>query len=146
MGTELLVHCKASYLQDRKASALPIFLHISAVLIVGSLLSCANHPCHEPKEPEGLKASTFVEPPQESQNGRVWIVKGDNSKQCGTQGTSLDAMAKQLKGIQVFSKEKKSDGLMHIQMCGADTGRLNAYEIKSSDLKTAKDVGFREWK
>ncbi|KGT78008.1 hypothetical protein MA20_20020 [Bradyrhizobium japonicum] len=32
--------------------------------------------------------------------------------------------------------------MMHIQLCGSITGSVNAYEIASSDLQKALDLGF----
>ena len=77
----------------------------------------------------------------------VKVYKYDNSRQCG-QGKALDLedMAKQLKNVKVISQEKKNDGMMRIQMCGAPTGVANVYEIDQKDLKKAVKAGFREWK
>ncbi|MCB0365639.1 MAG: hypothetical protein H6624_04400 [Bdellovibrionaceae bacterium] len=83
-------------------------------------------------------------PPLEN---RVFVYKYDGSKQCGAgQPISVKTMAKELKGMQVFSQENKPDGLMHIQVCGAATGRANVYEIKAEDLAKAQAKGFQEWK
>jgi hypothetical protein len=56
----------------------------------------------------------------------------------------LEVMARQLTdaGISIVSQRKSDDGLMHIQLCGASTGRVNAYEIASSDTQKALDLGF----
>lgn len=78
---------------------------------------------------------------------RVFVYKYDGSKQCGAAaGVPPETMAKELQGIKIFSKENKMDGLMHIQVCGAATGRANVFEIKSEDLAKAQAKGFQEWK
>lgn len=77
---------------------------------------------------------------------RILVYKYDGSRQCG-QGTTvpLEAMAKDLQPISIFSKTKKNDGLVRIQMCGAPTGRANVYEISQKDLPKAKALGFKVW-
>ena len=78
---------------------------------------------------------------------RVLVYKYDGSLQCGAgKVISLAEMQKDLGGIKVFSRKRKQDGLMHIQVCGAATGSANVYEILSSDLKKAKAKGFQLWK
>ena len=77
----------------------------------------------------------------------VKVFKYDGSKQCEMKsGRSLDTMEKDLKGIQVLSRERKNDGKMRIQMCGADTGWANVYEVPVSDKEKAIKRGFQEWK
>jgi hypothetical protein len=55
-------------------------------------------------------------------------------------------MAKQLKNIKILTQEKKNDGMMRIQMCGAPSGVANVFEIEQKNLKKAIKMGFREWK
>ncbi|HEX4926213.1 MAG TPA: hypothetical protein VFV50_19120 [Bdellovibrionales bacterium] len=78
--------------------------------------------------------------------GTVRVYKPDGSKQCEGGGIELADMEKQLKGIKVLAREKANDGKMRIQMCGADTGQLNVYEIPAGDLAKAQKAGFKEWK
>ena len=83
----------------------------------------------DPKPPTGYTQEDL---------GSIKVGKADGSKQCeaGT-GVSLSDMAKnQLSGIEVLSSEKKSDGLMRIQSCGADTGMLNTYEMFPSLIQS----------
>lgn len=76
----------------------------------------------------------------------VFIEKSDESKQCdATSGISLTDMQEQLTDIIVYSSSKKSDGLIHITLCGSTTGMLNVYEIAQTDLEKAKTLGFTEW-
>jgi hypothetical protein len=78
---------------------------------------------------------------------RVLVYKYDGSLQCGMgKGKSVKEMAKELEGIKIFSAVKKPDGLMHIQVCGSNTGMTNVYEILASDLPEAERKGFKLWK
>ena len=54
-------------------------------------------------------------------------------------------MKNELKDIHIFSAVKKTDGLIHLQVCGSRTGKANVYEIKSVDLEAAKKRGFQVW-
>ncbi len=77
---------------------------------------------------------------------RIMIFKYDGSQQCKPgSGVSVEKMAKELKGIQIYSSLKKSDGLMHIQVCGSMTGMANVYEISSENLTQAEKLGFKKW-
>ncbi len=76
----------------------------------------------------------------------VKVFKYDGSKQCG-QGKTIDVdkMQKDLGTIKVYSAVNKPDGLMHIQVCGSNTGRANVYEIDRAVLAEAIKKGFSEW-
>ena len=78
---------------------------------------------------------------------RVLVYKDDESLQCSKKkGVPPQEMAKQLApAIQVFSSSKKSDGLMHIQVCGQKTGQLNVFELLESDLPKAQKKSFKLW-
>lgn len=76
---------------------------------------------------------------------RVRVYKPDGTKQCSdAKAISLDDMAKELKDIKVYAQENKalSDTAM-IMLCGADTGRVNIYEISEGDLNRALALGFK---
>lgn len=106
------------------------------------LASCTNKPCREVNT-EGVPAE-FLKP---NQKISVFVYKYDGSKQCNQgQEISLEAMSKQLTNIQILSMEKRNDGMMRIQVCGAATGEANVYEIHHEDLQKAKESGFQEWK
>ena len=75
----------------------------------------------------------------------IFVSKSDESKQCDAVGISLSAMQTQLTDITVYSAVKKSDGLMHIALCGAGTGNYNVYEIAAVDVEKATKIGFSEW-
>ncbi len=80
------------------------------------------------------------------QMNKVKVYKADGTLQCN-QGKkmSLETMAKELGGIQIFSSENKHDGLMRIQLCGKPTGNNNVYEIDSVNLDKALTLGFKKW-
>jgi hypothetical protein len=75
----------------------------------------------------------------------VLVFKPDGSLQCqAAKGMSLEEMEKQLAGIKVVSRNKRPDGLMHIQVCGHPTGIINVYEIAAVSLKEAEGRGFKK--
>ena len=77
---------------------------------------------------------------------KVKVFKPDGTLQCNQgQKLGLDAMVKELIGIQIFSSENKHDGLMRIQVCGQPTGTCNVYEILEADLDQAIKFGFKKW-
>ncbi|MCB0411947.1 MAG: hypothetical protein KDD22_05435, partial [Bdellovibrionales bacterium] len=75
---------------------------------------------------------------------RVFVFKYDGSLQCN-QGNPLtpQKMREELGQIKVYSMEKRHDGQMHIQVCGASTGEANVYEIAKADLEKALKKGFK---
>ena len=89
----------------------------------------------DPKPPAGYEQEDL---------GSLKVAKSDGSQQCGMRvGISLEDMAsKDLAGVKIISSEKKNDGLMRIQSCGAETGMLNTYEIRHQDLRKAQKAGF----
>lgn len=107
--------------------------------IIGLLLlvACANKPCRDPQTEAGKNQIT--------PSARAFVARSDGSKQCKGSGISESTMQKELKGITVYSSKKDHDGLMRIQVCGADTGRFNVFEIDAKDLEKAKSLGFEEW-
>jgi hypothetical protein len=116
-------------------------------LLVGTFLGCANKPC---KIEDREKTNMTTQQKSSSQNNdltkRVFVFKPDGSVQCDSNGKiSLDAMKKDLAGIEIFSAENKHDGMMRIQVCGAPTGFCNVYEISEKDLEKANGLGFRKW-
>jgi hypothetical protein len=73
------------------------------------------------------------------------VYKYDGTLQCGLgQEITLDEMAKELldAGIQIISRQKSHDGLMHIALCGSASGQINAFEIATADLPKATALGF----
>src|SRR5881409_1401280 len=74
----------------------------------------------------------------------IKIFKYDGSVQCSPgSGVPVDRMEHELTGagIEVLSREKANDGLIHPQVCGASTGMINVYEIRAAALDQAKSLG-----
>jgi hypothetical protein len=73
----------------------------------------------------------------------VYMLDGTLSCGVGTE-IPLEVMAKKLTGagINIVSQHKSTDGLAHITVCGSITGAVNTYEIATSDLDKALDMGF----
>lgn len=87
-----------------------------------------------------------VSAPMTMTQNSLWVAISDGSLSCGeAPGRTLEEDQKKLEaaGVQVFQAKKTSDGKMHIQVCGAATGRLNSFLIKNSDVKKAADLGFK---
>lgn len=128
------------------------FLHLACGLVLIGALGCTTGHCRKAQTPVDASVNTAsgslggANKASASQADRVIVFKYDGSLQCNM-GTpvSLEEMRKELKGIPVYSAEKKSDGQMHIQVCGSVTGQTNTYEISRKDLKTAEKRGFKEW-
>ncbi len=77
----------------------------------------------------------------------VFVYKADGTKQCGIgSATSLQQAAQELTDVKIISQENKSDGKLYPMVCGAPTGKVNAFEIPESDLSKATAVGFKEFK
>ncbi len=123
----------------------------------GLFVSCANKSCRTLKEEEASKGTGQIAPSLPTKKEldpmdktsvlqRVKVYKPDGSLQCG-QGKKIDLekMSKELKGIQIFSKENKNDGLMRIQVCGAPTGSCNVFQIDQKDSEAALKLGFKVW-
>lgn len=131
------------------------------VLIFGA---CSSRPCREPRSPEldRTKTSTPVAavPVTEAnlniEKGSATTVKNDalpelvrvykpdGSRQCEKKpGVAVDIMERELAGIEVISRVKRKDGLMHIQVCGSPSGMINVFEIKATYLKQAEQRGFK---
>lgn len=116
------------------------------------LAACVNGPCRKMKYAETPVAGVSSGVKENGVNegaalvGRVFVSQPDGSLQCGMNpGISLTEMEKQLVGIKVYSREKKPDGKMHIQVCGSPTGILNVYEIPEASLAEAERRGFRKF-
>ncbi|MGE4130055.1 MAG: hypothetical protein AB7F86_00370 [Bdellovibrionales bacterium] len=123
-------------------------------ILILSVAACSHGHCRHKKE----DAPTAIVSPSEVGSGtdagqksdaieqKVFVYKYDGSLQCGAgKAIALDVMAKELAGIPIYSSNKKQDGLMHIQVCGSNTGMANVYEISAKDLKKAESKGFKKW-
>ncbi len=115
-------------------------------------VNCTQGHCRRKQDTQGVakpvEAVDAKTPaiPDARPTDRIMVYKYDGSLQCGAgKAISVEAMQKELSGIQVFSAVKKPDGLMHIQVCGSITGQSNVYEIAAKDLKKAEAKGFKKW-
>lgn len=150
-------------------------IHSSFVLILTPLLfaACSSRPCREPRIPEldhsspkpalqtpsapamvsatdqssdKTAAGTMVGSPTMAADSRVRVYKPDGSRQCEKNaGQSILVMERELAGIPVFAREKRKDGLMHVQVCGSPSGMINIYEIELARVKQAEERGFKRW-
>ncbi len=125
---------------------------VSGAFVIGLIVGCTQGHCRRKVDTTGqnivdVSAETVTQSPTSSdKKDRVFVYKYDGSLQCQkAKGIALDAMAKELQGIEIFSSVKKSDGLMHIQVCGSITGMANVYEIPEQSLKAAERKGFKKW-
>jgi hypothetical protein len=136
-----------------------VLSYIIVVLVFGaSLGGCASRPCRQPRAPEldqTVKQPATPSNPTSADSGsarnenaplKVRVYQSDGSRQCERRGgKSVETTERELAGISVYHREKRSDGLMHIQVCGSPTGIINIYEIDSSNLKQAEERGFKRW-
>lgn len=127
-------------------------LVLTCAVISLSALGCATGHCRKAQTPVDASVNTAsgslrgASKAPASTADRVIVFKYDGSLQCNMgKPVSVEEMRKDLKGIPIYSAEKKSDGQMHIQVCGSITGQTNTYEISRKDLKTAEKRGFKEW-
>ena len=76
----------------------------------------------------------------------VWITRSDGGRQCENgSGDSLESGKDALEKahVRVLESMKQGDGKMHIALCGAESGKQNAYRIQKSDLAQALGLGFK---
>lgn len=105
------------------------------VLLVASLflLGCATGHCR------GSQRA-----PTAATDKHVWVYMREGSKQCEPgSGIKIEKVAESLGDIHVYNRETKSDGKMHMTLCGAATGRVHVFEISESDQAAAVAAGFK---
>ena len=89
------------------------------------------------------KLKTLMDP---AEGPQVKVYKASGEKQCGQSvGVGIQAMAKTLMNRHVYIIESHSqpDGLMHMAVCGAPTGKIHVFTIIKKDLKRAEKLGFK---
>ena len=128
-----------------------------AIPLLAILSGCSSYNCRQPLRtypvPGAPNQAKEVTPqltvPQSAgaeSERKVLIYKYDGSLQCNQgKAVTAESMEKELQGIKIFSREKKHDGLMHIQVCGSRTGYANVYEILERDRKKAEERKFQLW-
>ena len=120
-------------------------ISLSVVMLTASLfvIGCSSTKCRRYHDLSDASKTKWVAE-DKGATARVFVFKEDGSRQCGMgQAVRPEVMQKELEGIEVFSSDNRSDGMMHIQACGAPTGRINVYEIRQVDLDRALKKGFR---
>lgn len=118
-----------------------------ALFVVGFLLlgACATGHCRKANAPPTVQSDEKAGDESDTK-AHIFVAKPDGSLQCKKgQEVSLEKMKEELKDIEVFSMQKKQDGLMHIQLCGSPTGMHNLYEISAKDLPAAEKLKFKKW-
>ena len=79
----------------------------------------------------------------------VRIFKSTGEKQCGqSPGISIQDMTKVLTRhhIYVIESHTQPDGLMHMVLCGAPSGKIHVFTISRKDLKRALRLDFKVFK
>jgi len=117
---------------------------LRSVFWVLLLMGCASGQCRRDGTPVAPESEGKTISEQELENEVILIAKSDNSLQCGYNvGVTMEAMSQELAGIQILKTEKRHDGLMRIQSCGAPTGMMNVYYIYRKDVKKAVKLGYK---
>ncbi|MBY0383843.1 hypothetical protein K2X05_01680 [bacterium] len=112
-------------------------------LLMG-LVACTSGQCKRDGTPVLTDEEKKTISEQDLANEIILVGKSDQSLQCGYNvGMTIEAMAQELTGIQVLKTEKRHDGLMRIQNCGAPTGMMNVYSIYRKDVKKAVRMGYK---
>ena len=75
----------------------------------------------------------------------VNVYKPDDSRKCQEVGIDLAEMQQELteNGIHVYCAQKDDDGYGYSAVCGGFTGIINTFEIDSSNLDKATELGFK---
>lgn len=120
------------------------------IVILSVVAGCKTGHCRRqseaPAEAKPLEATDATAPSKPAAGDRVFVYKYDGGLQCKMgKPVEVDVMAKELKGITIYSSTKKPDGLMHIQVCGSATGIANVYEIPATSFRQAESKGFKKW-
>lgn len=124
---------------------------VLCILFFSFLVSCSSTQCKRknkvPAMPDSSKIDKDLKIKESGVKPKtVYVYKNDGSLQCGMgQSIPLSEMSQELGEIKVYSSSNKHDGMMHIQVCGSSTGRINVFEIAESDLKLALSRGFKTW-
>lgn len=114
--------------------------------LMALVTGCAAGNCRQNRDKNKEITMTEQKNPAVLPTDLVKVFKYDGSLQCAMgKAISPTEMQKELKDIQVFSAESKMDGLMHMTVCGANTGQANVYTIHKKDLEAAITAGFKEW-
>ena len=78
-------------------------------------------------------------------DGNIKVFKYSGSRQCEPDsGTPVDQMVLELTsaGIDVLCAQTGNDGMAYPTVCGASTGEINIYLIRTVNLEDAENLGF----
>ncbi|WP_374089907.1 hypothetical protein [Methylomicrobium lacus] len=75
----------------------------------------------------------------------VTVAKSNESIQCESAGISPKTMKKELTEAKIPAKHARcgTDGMLYSAVCGAETGRLNLFDIPAKKLGDASELGFQ---
>ena len=114
-------------------------------LLIALLFANAAYGLSSKKEEDRTLSQTHIQTVSAAES--VWITRPDGAQSCQPgSGTTLEDDAQELKTAQipVLESKKGSDGMMHIQMCGAPKGSTNSFLIPKDKLAQALTLGYRE--
>jgi hypothetical protein len=130
---------------------------LTLLLLCIFAVSCASGKCRQKKDER-----TFIEHANNLPNFKtkenkemkpgdldvVKIYQADGTRQCEPArpipATDLKKKLEDNK-IKVLRIEHTTDGVMHTQVCGADTGRIYVLDIQSLNLDKALKLGFKKY-
>ena len=117
---------------------------VRSVIVLFVAVGCTSGQCRRDGVPVKTKEQVQTLSEQELADEVVLIAKTDGSLQCGYKiGIKLDHMASELANIEILKTEKKHDGLMRIQSCGAPTGMMNVFHIHRKNVRKAVKLGYK---
>jgi hypothetical protein len=98
-----------------------------------------------------LSAEAGAKKAPKAEEERVWVVRPDGTVQCESAGKDtgtkegFQRIQKKFRdaGISVHGIETRHDGMMRVQVCGMETGNLDAVWIDASDVEKARSLGFK---
>lgn len=127
-------------------SAIAFFMLFGFFVMGCSHPNCANQVRHRNTSSEDVLKLADEKNSQVPFHLRVRIYKPDGTLQCG-QGKKLkiETVEAELKGITVFERAEKNDGMMRTQVCGSPTGNSLVFEIPKDKLSEALKKGFKQW-
>jgi hypothetical protein len=131
---------------------------LSMAVLSLSLVACASGKCRQKKDEK-----TFVEqvenlPHFKTKEAKsikpgdldtVKIYKADGTRQCEpTRPIPATELKTQLEtnGVKVLKIEHTTDGVMHIQVCGSETGKIYVFDIQRLHLQKALKMGYKSLK
>lgn len=125
----------------------PLLRAWSCFLSVLLLLSCA-HAASRKAPANALEATSgsAAQALPASENEGVWVLRPDGSVSCGgVKAQSLDEAKAELEraGISILDQWHGSDGRLHVMVCGAPSGQVNAFLIRRADLAKATAVPLK---